>query len=286
MRIVITGARGQLGRALQTAFAGHQLILLDHKTLDIGASDATHALVALFPELIIHAAALTDVDGCERDPVEAYRVNALGAQHAAQACAELNASMVYVSTDYVFDGTKGAPYLEDDEPTPISVYGRTKLEGEQFVRALAPRYYVARAAWLYARDSRNFVTRIIKLAGERPRLGIVTTEHGSPTYAPDLAAAIAKLVQHPAYGIYHLVNDGAASRHEFARAILDNAGLANYPLDPVDTYPRAAKRPPYAVLSNSRAAALGITLRSWQDALRECLAEPSEVPASRPRQTS
>src|ERR1700730_13703470 len=118
MRIVITGAAGQLGRALQAAFAGHQLILLDRKTLDVGAAHAAHALVALFPELIIHAAALTDVDDCERKPDEASAVHALGVQPRTQASAKLNASVVYISTDYVFDATKGAPYLEDDEPNP------------------------------------------------------------------------------------------------------------------------------------------------------------------------
>ena len=277
MRIVITGAGGQLGRALKSAFTGHQLVLLDHKTLDMGAPHAAQALVALFPELIVHTAAYTDVDGCERDPEEAYRVNALGARHAAQASADLNAALVFVSTDYVFDGTKGAPYLEDDEPNPLSVYGRTKWEGEQFVRALAPHHYITRTAWLYACGFNNFVTRILQLAGERPRLGVVTTEYGSPTYAPDLAAAIACLVQHPAYGTYHLVNSGEASRYQFARAILDNAGLRDYPLDALNTYPRAALPPAYGVLSNTRAAALGITLRPWTDALRECACMTPEL---------
>jgi dTDP-4-dehydrorhamnose reductase len=278
MRIVITGAGGQLGRSLRTTFAGHQLVLLDHKTLDMGAPHAAQALVALFPELIVHTAALTDVDGCERDPEEAYRVNALGARHAALASAELNAALVYVSTDYVFDGTKGAPYLEADEPNPLSVYGRTKWEGEQFVRALVPHHYITRTAWLYARGFRNFVTRILQLAAERQRLGVVTTEYGSPTYAPDLAAAIAGLVQHPAYGTYHLVNAGEASRYQFARAILDNAGLRDYPLDELSAYPRAARPPAYGVLSNTRAAALGITLRPWAEALRECAALTPVLP--------
>lgn len=278
MRIVITGAGGQLGRALRTAFAGQQLVLLDRKTLDVGSPHAVQALVALFPELIVHAAAMTDVDGCELNPAEAYRVNALGARHAALASAELNAALVFVSTDYVFDGAKGAPYLEDDLPNPLSVYGRTKLEGEQFVRVLAPHHYIARTAWLYASGHRNFVTRILQLAGERPRLGVVTTEYGSPTYAPDLAAAIAGLVTHPVYGTYHLVNSGEASRYQFARAILDNAGLRDYPLAELSAYPRAARPPAYGVLENTCAAALGITLRPWQAALRECVALTAAQP--------
>lgn len=271
MRIAITGAGGQLGAALQEALRGHDVLALDRRTLDIGDPSATAALIALFPEAVIHAAAMTDVDGCERDPAAAERINALGTQHVAQACAELNATLVYVSTDYVFDGLKGAPYAEDDAPNPLSVYGRTKLAGERHA-ALAPRHYIARTSWVYARAGRNFVSRIRQLARERPRLSIVTTEHGSPTYTPDLAAAIVQLLRHPQYGIYHLVNEGGVSRYDFARAILDESGRPDYPLDPIESFPRAAKPPAYGVLLNTRAAALGIRLRPWREALHAALA--------------
>ncbi len=272
MRIAITGAGGQLGAALQEALRGHDVLALDHRTLDTGEPSATAALIALFPEAVIDAAALTDVDGCERDPAAAERINALGAKHVALACAELNAALVYISTDYVFDGLKGAPYVEDDAPHPLSVYGRTKLAGEQHVAAIAPRHYIARTSWVYARGRRNFVSRIQQLARERPRLSIVTTEHGSPTYAPDLAAAIVQLLRHPQYGIYHLVNEGGVSRYDFARAILDESGRPDYPLDPIASYPRAARPPAYGVLLNTRAAALGIVLRPWREALHAALA--------------
>ncbi len=271
MRIAITGANGQLGTALQTVLNSHQLILLDHQMLDVGTAHATNALVALFPEVVIHAAAMTDVDGCERNPDEAYRINALGAKHVALACAELNAALVYVSTDYVFDGLKGTPYVEDDAVNPLSVYGRTKLEGENFVRALAPRHYVARTSWVYAPGRKNFVTRVLQLASERPRLGMIITEFGSPTYAPDLAAAIAQLLRHPQCGVYHLANDGGVNRYDFARAILDETGRPDFPLDAISAYPRAAQPPAYGVLQNTRAAALGVTLRPWREALHECL---------------
>jgi dTDP-4-dehydrorhamnose reductase len=271
MRIAITGAHGQLGRALQTIFKAHQLMLLDHQTLDVGNERATQAIIALFPEVVIHTAAMTDVDSCERNPDEAYRINALGTQHVARACAELNAALVYVGTDYVFDGTKREPYHEDDTPNPISVYGRTKLDGENFVRAIAPQHYITRTSWVYARGQKNFVTRVLQLSNERPRLSMVTTEIGSPTYAPDLAMAIAQLLHQPRYGTYHLVNEGAVSRYDFARAILDTAGKRDYPLDPITSFPRAAKPPPYGALRNHCAAALGITLRSWQAALKDCL---------------
>ena len=276
MRIAITGANGQLGAALQDALRReHQLIQLDHQTLDVSAAHAADALTALFPEAVIHTAALTDVDGCERNRDEAYRVNALGAKHIAQACAELNAAMVYISTEYVFDGLKGAPYVEDDTPNPLSVYGRTKLEGENFVRAIAPRHYIARTSWVYARGRRNFVSRVVQLASEKQRLRMITTEHGCPTYAPDLADALARLLRHPQYGVYHLVNEGSASRYDFARTILDETGRRDYPLDPIVEYPRLAKPPAYGVLQNVRAAALGIRLRHWREALREALSPAS-----------
>jgi dTDP-4-dehydrorhamnose reductase len=271
MRIAITGANGQVGRALQTVFKAHQLLLLDHQTLDVGDAQATSAIIALFPEVVIHAAALTDVDGCERNPDEAYRINALGAKHVALACAELNAALVYISTDYVFDGAKGEPYDEDDATNPLSAYGRTKLAGEHFARELAPRHYIARTSWVYARDHKNFVTRVLQLAHERSRLSMVTTEVGSPTYTLDLAVAIAQLLRHPRYGVYHLANAGAVSRYDFARAILDEVGKHDYPLEPIASFPRAAKPPAYGALRNNRAAALGVTLRSWRAALRDCL---------------
>jgi dTDP-4-dehydrorhamnose reductase len=271
MRIAITGAGGQLGRALQTALSGHQLIPLYHHTLDIGAPHATEALVALFPEVVVHAAAMTSVDGCEHDPGSAYRINAQGTRNVAQACADLNAALVYVSTDYIFDGAKGAPYLEDDTPNPLSVYGRTKLQGEEFVRSLAPHHYIARTSWVYSRDGHNFVNRVRQLAAERPRLSMVITEYGSPTYTVDLAQAITHLLKHDTYGTFHLVNVGAVSRYDFARAILDESGCRDYPLDPIDAYPRAARPPAYGVLLNTRAASLGIRLRDWRTALHDCL---------------
>ncbi len=275
MRIAITGANGQLGVALQHELRAHQVIALAHTTLDVSEAYVTDALVALFPEVVIHAAAMTDVDGCERNPDEAYRINALGAKHVALACAELNAALVYISTEYIFDGAKGEPYTEADAPNPLSVYGRTKLDGEKIVRAIAPRHYIARTSWLYARNRKNFVSRILQLASEQPRLSIVTTEYGTPTYAPDLARAIAQLLRHDCYGVFHLVNAGAVNRYDFAHAILDEAGRCDYPLDPISAFPRAAQPPTYGVMQNTRAAALGITLRPWRDALHECLTADS-----------
>ena len=269
MRIVVTGAEGQLGRSLQQALSGSDLFLVDLPEHDVTERRIAGTIAESQPDLVIHAAAVTDVDGCERDPDSAFRVNALGTRNVAEACRLCDAALLYVSTDFVFDGTKGEPYLELDEPNPVCVYGRSKLAGELLVRELLSRYYIVRTAWLYGQGGRNFVTKILELAAHRDELSVVTTEVGSPTYAPDLAAAIARLIEYPLYGTYHLVNEGSCSRFELAESILRLAGNSRLALHGVQHYERLATVPPNAVLRNSSASTqLGITLRPWQEALR------------------
>jgi dTDP-4-dehydrorhamnose reductase len=269
MRVVITGANGQLGRALQQAFRGDELFLIDLPQHDVTDPGIVATVAELEPDLVIHAAAMTDVDGCERDPDLAFRVNEVGTRAVAEACRLCDADLLYVSTDYVFDGSKGEPYLESDEPNPVCVYGRSKLAGEIVVRDLLTRYYIVRTAWLYGPSGSNFVTKILELAADRGELSIVTTEVGSPTYAPDLAAAIASLTQHPLYGIYHLVNEGSCSRFEFAERILELAGKTHVAVEGAQHYERLATVPANAALRNLVASTqLGITLRPWQEALR------------------
>jgi len=276
MRLAITGAEGQLGRSLRRVFANQEMLLLDLPQWDITSEETISFLVRWAPDLVIHAAAMTDVDGCERDPIAAFSVNGQGTRNVALACQRSGATMVYISTDYVFDGTKDEPYLESDEPNPISVYGESKLEGERHVQELLPHYYIVRTAWLYGPGGRNFVEKVLQLAEERPELHYVVTEVGSPTYTRDLAEGISRLVRHPQYGIYHLTNEGSCSRYEFARAILDLGGRGGFPLHPAESYPRLAKPPPHAVLANIRAAKLGIRLRPWQEALVAYFQERSD----------
>jgi dTDP-4-dehydrorhamnose reductase len=221
--------------------------------------------------VVIHAAAMTDVDGCERDPDAAYRINGLGTQNVALACQRCGAAMVCVSTNEVFDGTKGEPYREFDQPNPINAYGRSKLAGELITQALLNRFYVVRTAWLYARGGSNFVTKIIRAADERGELRVVADEISSPTYAPDLAEAIAKLIRTDHYGIYHFTNEGICSRYDFAIKILKLSGRGHIPVHPItsDQYARASTPPLYAPIRNFCAAtALGITLRFWEEALK------------------
>jgi dTDP-4-dehydrorhamnose reductase len=269
MRLAVTGAWGQLGRSLREALKGHDLFLIDLPEHDITDIATISAVASFEPDLVIHAAAMTDVDGCELDPDSAYNVNALGTQNVALACQRCDAPLLYVSTDYVFDGDKEEPYLEFDEPNPISVYGRSKLAGELFVRSLLNRFYIVRTAWLYSQGGDNFVNKILQLAEERKELSVVSSEVGSPTYASDLAEAIVRLIENPLYGIYHLVNEGSCSRYEFAHKILELAGKSSFPLYPAETFDRPAKVPANAVLRNFCAATqLGITLRPWEEALR------------------
>lgn len=276
MRIFITGNRGQLGRALQTALARHTLAGCDLPELSITDREAVGEAITNFaPDVVIHAAAWTDVDGCARDPDKAHLINGVGTQNVALACATCDAAMVYVSTNEVFDGTAAEPYHETDAVNPINPYAQSKVVGEQFTRETLTRYYIARTAWVFAHGGRNFSTpsRIIQVADERGALKVVSDEVGNPTYAPDLAAAIAQLVQTEVYGVYHLTNSGYISRYGYVREVLRLAGRDHISVEPisVDDYPRPSTPPRFAPLANVAAAALGITLRPWQAAVEAFL---------------
>ncbi|MCU0520190.1 MAG: dTDP-4-dehydrorhamnose reductase [Anaerolineae bacterium] len=271
MRILLAGHLGQLGRTLMP------LLARDHTVegIDLPAHDITDRaemleLAARFrPDLILNSAAMTNVDGCARDPGLAYRVNGMGTQNLALAAARVGAEFLQVSTNEVFDGTATEPYHEWGACRPINAYGRSKLAGEWYAQHLLTRFYVVRTAWLYAGEGRNFPHRILELADEHGALSVVTDEVGNPTYVVDLAEAIAKLIKTHAYGIYHLVNDGAASRYEFAQLLLDSSGRGAVSLTPIasNAFQRASTPPAYAPLANTAAAALGIRLRPWQDAV-------------------
>ncbi len=276
MRILITGHKGQLGRALWTRLEGrHELLGLDLPEADITDRPSLMATVRDFrPALILHPAAMTDVDGCARNPAMAYQVNGMGTQYVALAAAEVDAEMLYVSTNEVFNGRADEPYHEWAVRDPINAYGRSKLAGEWYVEHLLHRFYIVRTAWLYAPGGRNFPHRIIRLADERGSLRVVADEIGNPTYVADLAEAILRLIETHAYGLYHLVNEGVASRYDFALEILRLSGREAVPIEPIPqiAFPRASTPPRYAPLANNAAAALGIRLRPWKEALADFLA--------------
>ena len=272
MRVTITGHKGQLGRQLQAAFAENEILGLDVPEDDITAPAIRDRVAAFRPELIVHAAAYTDVDGCETNPDLAFRVNAFGTQNIALAARQTGAALLHISTNEVFDGTRRETYREWDAANPLSTYARSKAAAEQIVRDLTGgRFYIVRIAWLFGPGGNNFVTKILAGAEKYGALRVAADEFGNPTYAPDLAAACARLAATGHYGIYHLTNAGFCSRFEFAQAIMRTAGKPDLPITPILSaeWPRPSRPPLHAVLANTAAAALGITLRPWQEAVGE-----------------
>jgi dTDP-4-dehydrorhamnose reductase len=271
---LITGGRGQLGRALAAALADNDVIPLAHDELDVTDDAAVGAALARHsPHIVIHAAAWTDTAGCENDEERAMLVNGTAAGRVARACTEAGARMVYISSNEVFDGEKGSPYAEDDPPHPINAYARSKLEGERQVAEASTNHAIVRSAWLYGTGRASFPEKIIQAARERGSLRVVTDEIASPTWTVDLATALARLVQANPLGIYHLTNAGECSRLEWAREILALVGLERLPVEPVTQAEFSApfRKPAYSVLANTRAAALGITVRPWREGLVEYL---------------
>lgn len=272
MRILITGADGQLGQAMQQAFNEHDVIPTDIPDYDITRHEIVETFARMRPDLIIHCAALTDVDGCAKDPDTAFKVNAFGSQNVAHAAMRCNADMVYISSNEVFDGQASEPYPEDYPPAPINPYASSKRSGEQMAaRYVQSNLYIVRTAWLYAPNSQMFPAKIIAAADKHGTLKVVSDEVSNPTFAPDLAEAVAQLVQTRAYGIYHFTNSGYCSRHNFAAEILRLSGRGHIPLEPITLadYPRASTVPPFTPLANINGANLGITLRPWPEALAD-----------------
>jgi dTDP-4-dehydrorhamnose reductase len=264
-RILITGAAGQLGRALQRAFAGDDVFALTRADWDVVQPAPDH-LRRGERDLVLHTAAWTDVDGAEGDPQGAAAVNVAGTAHAAA----LKAPLVTYSTDYVFDGRKRSPYVESDGPNPISAYGRTKLHGEA---AAGHQAWVIRTSWLFGSTGHNFVRTMLGLGAEREEVAVVDDQRGSPTFVGDLAEATRELVDDDLpRGLWHLTADGDCTWAEFAEAIFEEAGLAAR-VRRISTaeLARPAPRPAYSVLRSERAGAP--RLPHWRDGLRACLAE-------------
>jgi len=272
MRIVITGSNGQLGRELASRLASptNQLYCIDLPGCDITRKTDVHSFLnKAKPETIIHCAAYTDVDGCERNPLKAKAINEIGTRNLVEYAGPNNVLFVYVSTDYVFDGKKGAAYTETDQVAPLSIYGRTKLNGEYIVQRNCTKHFIVRTAWLYGQGT-NFITKVIETAKKNRQLRMVDDQFGCPTYTKDLAGAIEKLIETNEYGIYHIVNSGSCSRYEFAIDIIRNAGI-DIDVQRVKSseFKTTAARPANTILNTKKLKKIGIALRSWQDALSE-----------------
>lgn len=271
MRVLITGENGQLGTALQKVLPeqGFSLIPAPRSEFDITDHTIVQKINHASPDVVIHCAAMTHVDGCAEDPDAAFRVNAFGAQNVAHGCMRCNADLVHISTNEVFDGQSDRPYTEEDDPNPINPYGSSKRSGEKMAIRYQPKTYVVRTAWLYAPGGNNFPAKIMAAADKHGKLKVVTDEIGNPTYVPELAEAITNLVRTRAYGIYHLVNEGYCSRYDFAKEILRLSGRGDVPVEPVTLagYQRASLVPTFTPLANTKGAELGITMRPWEEGL-------------------
>jgi dTDP-4-dehydrorhamnose reductase len=281
--VLVTGAGGQLGRYLRQVLttAGHEVVGLGREGgagVDLAAdirdpAAVVKAIESATPDAIIHAAAYTDVDGCERDPDLAHAVNGRGSEHVAAAAAERGIWLIGVSTDFVFPGDGGAPYGEDATPNPVSVYGASKLAGERAVLAASPAFAVARTAWVFGGQGKHFPRTVLAMLAKHGRMEVVDDETGSPTFAGDLAEALLALLPHRPSGVYHLTNEGETSRFELARRVASAAGADPELVTPTSTetflakYPLPARRPARSTLANTRAAALGVRLPPWQDAV-------------------
>jgi dTDP-4-dehydrorhamnose reductase len=284
MKVAVVGALGQLGTDVVQAYraVGHDVVELDLPQVDVVDVDVCRLVLQRHqPDLVVDTAAMHHVENCEKEPLKSFQVNALGARHLAQLSRELGFTLVYVSTDYVFDGFKRSPYTEADHPRPLNVYGNTKLSGEMFVRTVADRYFVVRVSGLYgnapcrAKGGLNFVKLMLKLSREREEVRVVDTEWIAPTATVDIAHQLIKLTDTTGYGLYHVVSHGGCSWYEFAKKIFELSG-AKVRLSVADPgeFPAKVPRPLYSVLENRALLDAGLdVMPHWSDALKRYLAQ-------------
>jgi dTDP-4-dehydrorhamnose reductase len=275
MKLLVIGAVGMLGRDVMLAAgnAGHDVVGFGRAELDITEPAALAKKFDLErPDVVINCAAWTDVDGAETAEEAAFAVNGTGAGNVAAAAAEVGASVVYISSDYLFDGAKGAPYVESDQPAPLSAYGRTKLAGEEATVAANKRHFVVRSAWLFGIGGPNFVETMLRLAGSGNEVLVVRDQVGSPTYTWHLAYGIVRLIEGIEFGIHHMAAGGQCSWYDFAREIFEQAKVDCKVLSiTTEEFGRPAPRPPFSALTSQREHA--IRLPSWQDGLAGYLAQ-------------
>lgn len=273
MKILITGSNGMLGHDLISALKeNHELILTTSKTLDITYRNRVIEFIKRNnPDIVINSAAYTDVDGCEENQETAYSINGEGVRNLALGCSEIDCPLVHISTDYVFNGKNTFPWVEDDETGPVSVYGKSKLKGEQAILETIDKFFIIRTSWLYGINGGNFPKTMLELAKNHSEITVVYDEVGTPTYTPDLAKAISQLIETDYYGIYHITNSGSCSWCEFARYIFE---IAEKDVDVIPVtaseFARPAPRPHYSVLENKKWIENGFKpLRSYKDAVKE-----------------
>ncbi len=288
MKVAVIGANGQLGSDLCREVSSEDIVPLVHSDIEVtDMNSVKQAFGKHQPNVIINTAAFHRVDDCESDPEKSFKVNAIGARNVAVVAQELGAKLVYISTDYVFGGEsepRVTPYTEFDTPIPLSVYGKSKLAGENLVRHLCPRHFIIRTSGLFgiagaSGKGGNFVETMLRLARERDELRVVNDQIFSPTYTKDLARKITQLIATAYYGIFHITNRDSCSWYDFAKEILEQAGLKTLVI-PItsDQYPQKAKRPRFSVLDNCHLRLLGMDdIRPWQEALKDYMKEKSHL---------
>lgn len=284
MKVLVTGANGQLGRDVVILLEkeGHSVLACTREQLDITDQlECSNVLSTYHPEVIIHCAAYTAVDAAETDVDGAYQVNAVGTRNITVAAEQIGAKLIYISTDYVFDGISDEPYHEYDNTSPQSIYGKSKRAGEVLVQSLSSRWFIVRTSWVYGIHGNNFVKTMLKLGQEKPKLQVVHDQKGSPTYTVDLAHFLLKLMSTEKYGVYHASNSGACTWYEFTQAIFEEAKLFPrfhiqaevYPCA-TDQFPRPAPRPQNSVMEHLSIRTNGLNdLRPWREGLRDFLKE-------------
>jgi dTDP-4-dehydrorhamnose reductase len=278
-RILVIGAKGMLGRdlveVLRTSSRNDEVVAWDLGDLDIREEQSTIAKIeSIYPEIVINVAAFTNVDECESNEEKVFAINAEGMRHVALGALRCHAKVVYLSTDYVFDGRKKEPYLESDPPNPLNVYGRSKWKGEQYVQELVENSLIIRTQWLYGRYGNNFVTSILRQVREKRVLSIVNDQIGSPTYTKDLSKAISVLIQRDVKGIFHVANRDLCTWYTFGQAILKLTGIVGVKIIPISSKElgRPAPRPSYSALSTQKLKReTGMMLRPWSEALKDYL---------------
>jgi dTDP-4-dehydrorhamnose reductase len=268
MRILVTGAKGMLGQDLCPMLRenDYQVIETDLYNLDITNFNQSEYVIKYYrPDMVIHCAAYTNVDKAEEEPKIAFKINEQGTANLSKICAEFGIPILYISTDYVFDGTATEPYKPESERNPINVYGQSKAKGEEAVEKYCKQYYIARTSWLYGHKGKNFIETMIDLAKQKPELRVVADQKGCPTWTVELSKGILDLIQNKKpYGTYHLCGSGIASWYDLAKEALTLEGI-NTPIHPCSTeeFERPAKRPQYSAMDNSNAC------RDWQQALKD-----------------
>lgn len=283
MVVLVTGAKGQLGQALQSISGNYpeiDFVFCDSKSLDItNVNNIEQAFKQFKPNFCINAAAYTAVDKAESEPEKAQLINVKGAKNLAEVCKEFSTTLLHVSTDFVFDGSNKIPYTEEDIPNPTGVYGQTKLDGEKAIQEIFDNYFIIRTSWVYSQFANNFMKTMLRLASERDSLSVVNDQIGTPTNAVDLAEALIKIITTSNiaplasnFGIYNFSNEGQCSWYDFAKEIfkINNVNI-NLSAIPTTSFPTPAKRPAFSVLNKTKIKkTFGVEIKDWKESLRTC----------------